>query len=230
MLTMGFASAAEKDVLAVSEMWEDATNNDGSGFYWELIRKVYEPEYKVQTETMPYARAVKFVQNQKADLWVGSYLDEETFPVYPKTAFDADTVSGLYKNGTLASTDITSLKGKKIGFVLGYGYDEYLDFKIEKHEVKSRKIGLNLLNKGRIDVFLDARVEIENEVQNSGFDMAQYSLQPFLDLGLYMAFANTGKGQILADLWDKRLKEMHESGELKAIYGNQDYTEYYPFK
>jgi len=90
------ATAADKItfIRLVSEEWEGATNKDGTGFYWDIARAVYEPlDIKVQYQVAPYARGVSDVETGKADAWVGSYENEAEFAVYPVHALDADNVA-----------------------------------------------------------------------------------------------------------------------------------------
>lgn len=224
--------ANDKTILAVSEEYTGASQSDGKGLYWDLIRAVYEPEgYQVQTDTMPYARSVRLVKTNKADLWCASYEEEE--PVnYPVTPMDSDNVNAIYKKGKIDGTLKTkALDGKKVGWIIGYAYNEYIpDSKMNFQEVKSRKIGFNLMEKDRIDVFLDSGVEIDDYISSAKFDMTNYEIAPMLELKMYMAFRPDERGKMLAELWDKRVKAMHDSGELKKLYDTHGYTEYYPFK
>lgn len=225
-------SADSKTIISVSEEYEDATNTDGSGFYWEMIRAVYGPEgYTIQTDTMPYARAVRMVKTNKADLWCASYEEEE--PVnYPKAAMDSDNVTAIFKKGKIdAASGTKGLDGKKVAWIIGYGYDEYIsDAKMKGQEVKSRQIGFNLLDKDRIDAFMDAATEITDHIEKTKFDASGYELAPMLELKMYMAFRPDERGKMLAEMWDTRVKAMHESGELKKLYEKFQYTDYYPFK
>lgn len=223
--------AEVKHVMAVSEEWEDGTNADGSGFYWDLLKLVYEPMgISVETATMPYARAVKMVELNKADLWVGSYASEEDFALYPRSAFDADIVTGIYQKGSLDATQgQKSLEGKKVGWIRGYDYDQYLDVKVTYEEVKNRKSAILMIQKGRLDVLLDAKTEIENTIKNENIDMADLESTKLLELKLYMAYSSGDKGKKLANIWDDRMKALHENGELKTFYQKHEYTDYYPF-
>lgn len=232
MLWVQWASANDKTLIAISEAWEDATNADGTGFYWDMVRAVYEPEgYSVTTDTAPYARAVKMVMSKRADLWCASYEAEEETN-YPKTPMDADNVVAIVKKGVLDPAQGTkALDGKRVNWILGYGYNDYIeDAKMDFKEIKSRKIGFNLVESGKIDAFLDSKAEIEAYIEEAKFDMSGYELVPMLQLKMYMAFRPDERGKTLAELWDARVKAMHDSGELKKLYEQHDYTDFYPFQ
>lgn len=226
------SALADKTVVLASEEWEAATNADGSGFYWDLMRLVFEPAgYTVKNKTVPYARSVKMVENGSADAWVGSYIDEEDFAVYPEVAFDADVVSAAVLAGGEfdPARGQSSLAGKNVGWVRGYGYDDYLEVPVEVNELNDRETGFKMLVKGRIDALLDARAELENTLATGVVDASRVEIHELLELKLYSAFADTDRGRELKRLWDARMRELHSGGELREFYDDAGYTEFYPF-
>ncbi len=222
------ARAEDKVVLLVSEEWEDATNADGTGFYWELARAVFEPAgYTVKHEVYPYARAVNMVGSKEAHGWMGSYIDEENFAVYPQHAFDADSVSAASRPGEFDdAAGVANLAGKRVGWVRGYSYDDFIDVDFgQPHLLSNLEGGLKMVEAKRLDYVLDAAMELKN----AGLEAKGLEYHKLMDLELYIAFADTEEGRALAQLWDKRLEAMHAAGELKPIYEQHGYTEYYPF-
>ncbi len=136
--SLGLSSAvtAEQvsEIKVVSEAWNNSTNKDGTGLYWDIIRQVYEPAgVAVTLETTGYARSVALVKKHKKDAWVGSYIDEEEGVIYPKAYFDADVVAALFvpKNSSTWKGE-NSLSGKKVGWIKGYELHEYLDAEFTK--------------------------------------------------------------------------------------------------
>lgn len=222
------ASDAISQITILSEGWEGATHEDGSGFYWDLCRLIYEPKgIKVNYKVMPYKRTVEQVRNKQGDAWLGSYANEVDFPIYPKWHYDSDIVTALFKKNTVKKwAGEASLKGKKVGWIRGYAYDNYLEVAVEKRELNSRGSALAMLQKGRIDFFVDADVEIEDVITKKKFDTTDYQMETVLTLHLYLAFANTSRGKKLAEIWDQRIMELHKSGKLKALYEKAEYTSY----
>jgi len=220
-----------KNVVAASEEWEKGTNADGSGFYWELLDLIYGAKgIKVDKNVMPYERAVNMVKAGKADLWVGSYANEEEFPIYPQYPMDADIVAAVYKKDKIdLSKGQEALKDKKVGWIRGYSYDSYLDVPVKVTKLDGRASGIKMVIADRLDAFLDAKHDIELELQKGEIDRSGIDVKEILQLKLYMAFANNDKGRELAQIWDSRLKELHDSGELKKFYDKYGYARYYPF-
>lgn len=221
-----------KSVLAVSEHFKNATNYDGSGFYWELIRKVYgEDNIQLGYEIVPYQRAIMLTRNQAADFWVASYEHEQDFAIYPKYAFDVDDVSALHrKNSPVQKLEIQALKHKKVAWIRGYAYDRYIQVPMQKVFLNKRSSILKMLQSRRIDFFLDDWTEIEITFSKREMEVAEVTHSPLLQLKLYLAFQHTERGRNLAEIWDKNLLKLHRNGRLKTVYQKyRDYTHYYPF-
>lgn len=218
------------DVNLVSEAWEDATLEDGSGLYWDIMRLVYEPlGIRVNYSTTSYARSISLVKQEKADAWLGAYSDEVGGVLYPQWHFDADLVSALYKKkDALNWQGEQSLAGKNVGWIKGYGYNDYMDTKFKNKEYKSRKQAIKLLEAGRLDFFLDAKEELEEEVEKGYFNAADYEIKPIMQLNLYMAFSNNERGRQLKDIFDERFPQLLKSGEIQQLYNKWDW-ETFPF-
>jgi len=226
-----------KQISIVSEEWENNTHKDGTGLYWDIIRKVYDIEnIKMKIKIVPYARSVHMVKMQKADAWVASYINEEPFPLYPKWHFDADVVSALFKKVKFPDwKGVNSLSNKKVGWIRGYDYNEYIDIKMQVDELNSRKSALGLLVKDRLDVFIDAIVEIKNELENKdllkkiGFKIDDYRIEKLLQLNLYLAFINNDRGKQLRSIWDKNFPILLKNGTIKALF-DQYKVKKFPFE
>ncbi|WP_299021073.1 ABC transporter substrate-binding protein [uncultured Photobacterium sp.] len=219
------------EINLTSEAWEEATNQDGSGLYWDIMRLVYEPlGIKVKYSTMSYARSVSLVKQEKADAWLGAYIDEVEGVLYPQWHFDADLVSALYKKDDAINWQgEQSLAGKNVGWIKGYDYNEYMETKFNNKEYKSRKQAIKLLEKGRLDFFLDAKEELDEEVEKGYFNAADFEIKPIMDLKLYLAFANNERGQQLKEVFDQRFPDLLKSGEVQKLYNKWDW-ESFPFK
>ena len=226
-----------KVITVVSEEWENNTNKDGTGLYWDIFRKVYEMDnIQLNIRIVPYARSVHMVKVKKADAWVASYIDEESFALYPKWHFDADIVSALFRKEKFPEwKGIQSLANKTVAWVRGYDYDQYINVKMKIDELNSRDSAIAMLVKNRIEVLLDALVEIQNELkkteklQKLGFDMKDYRIEQLLQLNLYLAFVKNERGQKLLDIWDKNFPILLKNGEIKKLYEKYKITRY-PFK
>ena len=224
-----FATQTPKEIFIVTESWEDLTNKDGSGLYFDLVRMVYEPAgISVKTKTYPYARSMMMVEKKRADAWLGSYLDEEDYAIYPKYYFDQDSVTAMFKKDKFKNFNgISSLKDTNVCWIRGYDYDEYIEVPMKKHERNDRKSILLSLDKDRFDFFLDDKDDMQEGIESLKFDTSNYRFVNLLAFKLYPAFRNDNRGEILRTLWDEQMKKMIDDGSLKKIFIKHDSEEYY---
>lgn len=224
--------SSQQPIICASEEWEGYTNRDGTGFYWDLIRTIYDKHgLTIQTETVPYSRSIYMVRQGHADCWVGSYKNEQEFAIYPKTALDCDEVSALtLKQHASGIKNYRSLHGKSVGWLLDYNYDRYIPIQFVSMILYDRRTAFNMIQKGDLDVYLDDAFEIRSSLEKLGFAASQFSIKPLLPLPIYLGFSPTDKGKQLRDLWDESMQNLHESGELKRFYQSYDATGYYPFE
>ncbi len=224
-----FATQAPKEIFIVSESWEELTNEDGSGLYFDLARMIYEPAgVSVKLKVYPYKRSAMMVEKKRADAWLGSYLDEEDYAIYPKYYFDEDVVTAMYKKKKFPKFDgVNSLKDKDVCWVRGYDFDEYISVPIKKHERNDRKSILQSLNKDRFDIFLDAKFDMNEAIAKFKFDTSEYGFSEILKFKLYPAFRNDERGKILRDIWDKNFKVVLDDGSLKNLYIKYKLEDFY---
>jgi len=229
-LNLAHAATLPTEIKLASEAWEDSTNEDGTGLYWDIMRLIYEPlGIKVEYSTTSYSRSVALVKQKKVDAWLGSYLDEEENIIYPKWHFDADIVAALYKKDPgFQWQGEESLAGKNVGWIKGYDYNEYIKTQFHNKEFKTRKQAVELLKKGRLDFFLEAQVEIEAELKKDYLDPAEFEYSTLMNLNLYPAFANNERGRQLQQVFDERFAKLLKSGELKKLFDKWEWNTF-PF-
>ncbi len=224
--------AQVKEVFVVSEKWDGYTNKDKSGLYFDIVRQVFEPlGIKVKIEIYPYNRSVKMIKEKKADFWLGSFIDEEEFALYPKYHFDIDRVTAMFKKDKFKDfKSIKDLKDKKVAWIRGYDYQEEIDVPMQISERNNRKSLLKSLKQDRIDVYLDDERDMRDALKKNNFDLSSYKLIELLKFNLYPAFRKDKIGEELSKIWDKRLSIMIKDGSLKNLYINYKIKDYYPFK
>lgn len=217
-------------VLGVSEKWEDATQENCKGFYWDIAKEVFAlSDITLECKNVPYERSVYMVKTEKADFWVASYIDEEVFAYYPQHYFDADVVMALYNKTKTSINSKKDLEGKKAIWMRGYSYNEYFKENMHFREIDNRVGGIKMVSMGRADVMLGAKVELDLALKKINPKPTNIAQKTILTLPLYMGFKNNDKGKKLAKIWDENMEKLHKSGKLKAIYEKADYTEVYPF-
>lgn len=225
-------NAAEKitEIHLISEEWEGATNEDGTGLYWDLFRLIYEPVgIQVHVGTFPYIRTVRLIQAQQADAQVGSYNGEIEGVLYPRYHFDVDRVVAVFlKEKPVEWEGEQTLNGKLVGWIRGYDYDQYLESVVQKYEVNNRASGLKMLLYDRLDFFLDALTDVEDELNKEYLkDHAEkFRIERTLNLKLYLAFANNERGKTLMNIFDERMEFLLATGQIEQLFETSGYTPY----
>jgi len=219
-------SLLAKEITVISESWAGATNRDGSGLYWDIVQKVYEPlGYTVVKKNASYTKSVEAVRMDQADLWLGSYKDEKAFALYPRFHFDQAVILAVFHSELFEQwKGQKSLEGLKVAWIRGYDYSKYLSAKVISQEVNELANGLKLLKSERIDVFIDNKKDLIEPMQRYRLDNDNYMTKIILQLKLYPAFSNSRKGKELRKIWDERMKELIETNEFKELYFNSEYT------
>ncbi len=217
-----------KEIIIASESWAGATNRDGTGLYWDVVRKVYEPlGYTIVTKHGSYAQTADMVRLGQADIFLGSYLDQKEFALYPKYYFDEDVNIAIFRKDIIEKwKGKQSLKGLRTGWIRGYDYDKYLGIDVNKEEVSSRPNGLKLLKSERLDVFIDDRENVEPYLSKAEIESDEYAKKVILELKIYPAFVKSKFGEKLREEWDKQMKVLIETEEFKELYYESDYTDF----
>ncbi len=222
-------AAEVKEMTIVCEEWEGYTNKDGTGAYWEVVKAIFEPSgIKVTTKVVPWKRAEHMVKTQQADAIAGDYyykeMDGKDY-MYPKWHLSVeDDITALYKTGMIEDWEnlgVKALSGKKIAWIRGYGFDQSLlkDVAVEKKELSDLGNGIKMLNAGRIDVIMDYKTTIVPAAKAGGVDLSNLTFS-LVQRGnkLFVVFANTNKAQVLIKIFDERMGQLAQSGEIEAIY------------
>lgn len=206
-------------IVIEAEAWSRATEADGTGLYWDLIRKVYEPEgITVKTNTSTYSRSIGLMKTGEVDAMVGAYADEVTGALYANHHFDADVVAALFRKGEIAWQGESSLKDKHIAAIKGYKLDEYITVPFKIHEYRDRGVIIKLLNEGKVDVFVDALMDIQEELKKNNVSKDRFETGIVKQLKLYIVFADNKRGKYLRDLFDQRFKVLLENGDIKRMF------------
>lgn len=223
------ADTPPADIHLVSDAWHGLTRKDGTGLYFDLIRAVYaRRKIKLRITIYPYARTVQAVKDKRADAWVASFLNEKDFALYPRWHFDRNVQQALFRRRPGYRFGGTSdLRDKRVAWLRDFGLDKYLKVPVKIVEVDTIHSAMQMLEAGRIDYFIGAQSDIADDIKARSVEMRDFELASVMHLGLYLAFANTPRGEALLRIWDEEMETFHRSDAFKAIYKNAGVG--YPF-
>ena len=99
-----------KSINIVAPEWEDYTNADGTGMYWEILQTIYSnQDIKLKPSSVSWNRALKMVTKyQIYNAIIGEYLDSEEPLLFPKYPIDVEYLAVLSKNSEAAFVDMSS--------------------------------------------------------------------------------------------------------------------------
>jgi polar amino acid transport system substrate-binding protein len=208
------------EIILASEEWVNATNSDGTGLYWDIFRAVYEPVgIKTKFIIRSYKGSVSLVKKNKADAAVGIYPEGIKGALFSKFPFVKDYVLVLFKKNRLNQWNgPETLTNKKIGWMKGYSFDEYLEVPVVRKEFTSREYILRVLDKNQVDFFMDNRNDMESVLNKGIIDTSRYTVETVLELERYLVFADNNKGKEFKKIYDMRFPYLVQSGEIEKLF------------
>ena len=207
------------EIIMASEEWTNATNRDGTGLYWDILRAVYEPlGIKTKFVIQSYNGSVKLVTKNRVDVAVGIYPDLITGAHFSQFPIVKDYVLVLFKKNRLnAWNGQESLQNKEVAWIQGYSYDEYLEVPVKKREFRDRDNILRQLDGDQLDFFMDTRNDMESVLNKGILDISQYAVETVLELDRFLVFADSRKGKKLKKIFDHRFPDLVKSGEIERL-------------
>ena len=214
------AGSPPAEIVLASEEWANATNKDGTGLYWDIFRAVYEPVgIKTKFIIRSYKGSVSLVKKNQADAMVGIHPEKMQGALSSRYPFVKDYVLVLFKKNNLYQWNgQETLKNKKVGWIKGSSFDEYLEVPVIKRELAKRENILRRLDKNQIDFFMDTRNDVESVLNKGIIDVTHYTVETVLELERYLVFADNRKGKELKKIFDDRFPRLVESGELDRLF------------
>jgi len=214
------AGSPPAEIVLASEEWANATNKDGTGLYWDIFRAVYEPVgIKTKFIIRSYKGSVSLVKKNQADAMVGIHPEKMQGALSSRYPFVKDYVLVLFKKNNLYQWNgQETLKNKKVGWIKGSSFDEYLEVPVIKRELAKRENILRRLDKNQIDFFMDTRNDVESVLNKGIIDVTHYTVETVLELERYLVFADNRKGKELKKIFDYRFPHLVQSGELDRLF------------
>jgi polar amino acid transport system substrate-binding protein len=208
------------EIIMASEEWTNATNRDGTGLYWDIFRAVYEPlGIKTKFIIQSYDGSVKLVKKNQVDAAVGIYPDRVQGTLFSQFPFVKDYVLVLFKKNKLNQWNgLESIQNKKVAWIKGYAYDDYLEVPVTKREFSNRDNILRQLDSDQLDFFMDTRNDMESVLSKGIVEVSHYTVETVLELDRYLVFADNRKGKRLKRIFDNRFPYLVKSGEIEKLF------------
>ncbi len=211
-----------KSISVVAPEWDNYSNKDGSGLYWDILRAIYEPVgIKVKNKTVPWNRAMKMVSKYRTyNAIVGEYQDSIEPVLFPKYPIDVDYLSVLSKEGTASQWQGSeSLTGNKVGWIKDYNsiIESKRDFTLK--EFRNLEQGIKMLKSGELDFVIDSWDEISTAMQSYNLKKELYNVNQMSDgKNIFTVFSDDNLSRELITIYNERIPVLVKNGKLVALY------------
>jgi ABC-type amino acid transport substrate-binding protein len=80
-----------------------------------------------------------------------------------------------------------------------------------------------MLENNRAEVYIETLVDVWEPAKRNGIDMNNYQMETLWTENYYIAFSKSDKSKKLIEIYDKRIPELLQSGELKQLFEKWKY-------
>jgi uncharacterized protein (TIGR02285 family) len=158
----------------------------------------------------------QFHQNN-LDIAVGVYREDVRQAFIPNWFLDTEyPITVFYNPKATKINDVSDIKDLRVSWKRGYHFELFVSDIKDIYLVNSTKTGFDLLNKNRVDAFIDYPKNIPQEYMQR---LVSFELVP--SRHIYLAFQKSKKGELLAKQFDEKMNELRSLGELAKIFGNE---------
>ena len=195
------ASGAAGDALSridiVSPEWQGLVEAGGEGLFPDILKAVFQPA----GATLECAGG--------EGLW-------SRHPLF------VDPVAAVFRPARIDGwRGVATLNGKSVVWLRGRGYHRYLfkqGIRLIWHGVDNRDQGWAMVRRNRVDFYLDSRAQLLAYMAAEGIDPDDYRVETLWNSRICLFFKDSERSRNLVDLFDRRMAELRQSGELARLF------------
>lgn len=200
----------------IADNWNALTNGDGSGLYWDLMRRIFSPVAdQLELNASSFHRANLSLAERRYDVMLAAYDHlQPAGTIVSETHFDYD--QPVY---VIASNE-ESIKALQAGTLQrpvchtqGYSYEEFLPEGLIYYAATDSLDCFALLDLGRVAAVIDYKRHIPEWLESSHAELKLHDGLP-----LHLVFQDTTLGHQLRAHYEETIRELVQSGEIKEIY------------
>ncbi|WP_448566144.1 hypothetical protein [Thalassotalea ganghwensis] len=203
-----------KSIKVGADYWQGYTNEDGTGVYFDILRQALSG-YDIDISIDSYNRLKHRFNQGELDIVVGVFREDLPRAIYPQWHLDTEyPIVAMYKKDRFRITNHTQLTNLTVGWLRGYQFEKFLPNVSAPYLTNSLATGFELLDKNRIDVFVDYVYNIPDS-SKLGY------IQVMPERKIYLAFTKTLYGKQLSEVYDKGMKTLRDTKRLAEIFGEE---------
>ncbi|MBA6389859.1 transporter substrate-binding domain-containing protein [Colwellia sp. BRX10-3] len=218
---MGHCFAAQPlPVLTVaSEEWQEYTNADGTGTYWDIVRAVYGEQYQLKFISTTWSRALNLVETGRADVLVGSYKDTNRKLIFPQHHLDIEyPLYAIFDKNIHNISEANDLAGLTIAGKKDYDLQKFLPITSRFYGVEYIDNIVRLIDKKRVDAAICYRTNLYLADPENRFSHQVIGTEE----RLYLAFTHSSKGEKLQKHYDQEIIKLVADDKLKQYFLNEE--------
>lgn len=233
-MTYGEFHENPTSIQIVTPAWEYQTNADGTGLFFDILRSVYEPVgISLEYQIVPWKRAISILNYKKADAMVCAIqltVDKANL-ITPQYPIAKDYTVAVFKKDKIEKWKGTeTLIGKNLIWMMGYDLHKKQMLKGLKfgwEEVLSHSSAWKRLDaEWNADIYIDSYFDVGAYIKKHNLDMTHYRIEVIWGENAYLAFAKTDKSKKLIKIYDRRIKQLYNSGELEKFITSGTYCHF----
>ncbi|TWI72285.1 ABC-type amino acid transport substrate-binding protein [Desulfobotulus alkaliphilus] len=216
--------------------WQGQTAKDGSGLFFDLLRRMYEPHgIELSFEIASWNRSIQLVRDGHADAIPTVWRDdaEEAGLRLPRMPLYIEYTSVVFKRDRFPEwKGSDSLRGRSAVWINGYNYhrDTPLEgLPLSWTEVAKPETMWRMLAADRVDVLIDARMDVEKYMNKHLVDTVVFKMVPLWGHKAYLGFSDRPSSEKLMEIFDESMAAMLASGELATLHEKWGMKGFDPF-
>ena len=228
LLFAGITTGHAREVSMLTLNWAPHYAEDlpEQGLTTALVKAAFRAGgHRASVEFVPWSRALKEVEEGKADVVMGAYYNEDRTTRYIYSDLIYDLQVGLITRPGFSKTEYASLReltNYRIGVSRGFANSEAFDAAdyLNKDVASTPQLNIRKLYRGRIDMAVMNYDLFRYEARKEGHCLSSVSFMnpPLETQGLYlMASRNIADGEQLMRDFNTGLARIRDSGEFDRI-------------
>lgn len=217
---------AEKAIKALTLDWQPYVGKElkNYGVTSQIIKEAFAAEgYTISFKFVPWAKGLKDVLSNKADILYPAYYNDERAKIYhiSEAFFKSETILVKHSSSDFKYNGFESLKGLKIGITRGYSYGKDFDETkgLIKQEVSKEALNFQKLLKKRIDIMPIDKLVFKHYMSSNKLGDQLVSIEPAISSNdLHLLFSKKDpKGEEKLKAFNSGLKKIKDSGRYQEI-------------
>lgn len=193
-----------------------AVKQGRTGTITEILKAVYEPEDVVlEHKALPYERTLSELMTGKIHCTL-DVKDNRKGVLQGKSTIAIYDLSAAYMR-TTEFKGVQSLKDTRVAFLHGFAIDNFLPVKFTPQQVYDLTSAFHMLDSGHVAFVLGDTELLKTAIYESKLVSADFSITAIKSFDVRPVFAPTDEGRRFRTMYDRRMRELLDSGELEEV-------------